>query len=100
MDEDGSSAQMIYTLQAAQCENPGTLCSWIILYRGTQNSLGTLVPLGRTRSGHNASIITVKVTVEDNMGAEVTAVERCVCEMLLRECSLYYIFICSNLPSE
>lgn len=78
MDEDSSSAQMIYTLSVAQCEIPGTQCPWITLYQGTQTTFGTLVPLGITRPGYNASVITVMVTVEDNMGAKVTAIERCV----------------------
>lgn len=76
MGGDSSSAQMIYALQVAQCDNPGTQCPWISLYRGTQDTFGTLVPLGSTRPGHNASIITVMVTVEDNMGAKVTAAKR------------------------
>lgn len=78
MDEGSSSAHMIYALQVAQCENPGAQCPWITLYRGTQNVFGTLVPLGSSKPGHNASIITVMVTVEDNMGAKVTAIKRCV----------------------
>ncbi|KAB5555828.1 hypothetical protein PHYPO_G00038630 [Pangasianodon hypophthalmus] len=76
VDEDSSSAQMIYALHVAQCERPGTQCPLITLYRGTQSTFGTLVPLGITRPGHNASIITVIVTVEDNMGAKVTAINR------------------------
>ncbi|MCJ8738813.1 hypothetical protein PDJAM_G00040130 [Pangasius djambal] len=76
VDEDSSSAQMIYALHVAQCERPGAQCPLITLYRGTQSTFGTLVPLGITRPGHNASIITVIVTVEDNMGAKVTAIKR------------------------
>ncbi|KAK3528632.1 hypothetical protein QTP70_006346 [Hemibagrus guttatus] len=76
MDEDANSAQLIYALQVAQCENLGTQCPLITLYRGTQNTYGTLVPLGRTRPGLDASIITVMVTIEDNMGAKVTAIKR------------------------
>ncbi|KAG7324819.1 hypothetical protein KOW79_011135 [Hemibagrus wyckioides] len=76
MDEDANCAQLIYALQVAQCENPGTQCSLITLYRGTQNTYGTLVPLGRTRPGYDASIITVMVTIEDNLGAKVTAIKR------------------------
>lgn len=79
MDEDNDSAQIIYTLQVAQCESLGEpQCPLITLYRGTQKTFGTLVPLGNARPGHNASIITMMVTVEDNMGAKVTAIKRCV----------------------
>ncbi|XP_027011464.2 polycystin-1 [Tachysurus fulvidraco] len=76
MDENNNSAQLIYTFQVAQCENPGPQCPLITLYRGTQNKHGTLVPLGNTRPGRNASVITVMVTIEDKMGAKVTAIKR------------------------
>ncbi|KAF5898146.1 polycystin-1-like isoform X1, partial [Clarias magur] len=77
VDEDNDSAQIIYTLQVAQCESLGEpQCPLITLYRGTQKTFGTFVPLGNAKPGHNVSIITVMVTVEDNMGAKVTAIKR------------------------
>ncbi|KAI5103579.1 polycystin-1 isoform X2 [Silurus meridionalis] len=76
VDEDNISAQMIYALQIAQCQSTETECPLITLYRGIRSAFGTLVPMGSTRPGHNASILTVMVTVEDNMGAKITAVKR------------------------
>lgn len=35
MDDDGDSAQLIFSLQVAQCEDSGPLCPLITLYRGT-----------------------------------------------------------------
>ncbi|KAL7869468.1 hypothetical protein AOLI_G00134560 [Acnodon oligacanthus] len=76
LDEDRESAQMIYSLQVAQCEDPGPQCPLITLYRGTQHTFRTLVPLGSARMRDNASIITIIVQVEDDMGAKVTALKR------------------------
>ncbi|XP_036427719.1 polycystin-1 [Colossoma macropomum] len=76
LDEDRESAQMIYSLRVAQCEDPGPQCPLITLYRGTQHTFRTLVPLGSARMRDNASIITIIVQVEDNMGAKVTALRR------------------------
>ncbi|KAI4900305.1 hypothetical protein NFI96_010576 [Prochilodus magdalenae] len=75
-DEDRESAQMMYSLQVAQCEDPGPQCPLITLYRGTQRTFSTLVPLGIVRMRDNASIITLMVQVEDDMGAKVTALRR------------------------
>ncbi|XP_037400188.1 polycystin-1 [Pygocentrus nattereri] len=76
LDEDRECAQMIYSLQVAQCEDPGPQCPLITLYRGTQHTFRTLVPLGGARMRDNASIITIIVQVEDDMGAKVTALRR------------------------
>ncbi|XP_062859991.1 polycystin-1 [Trichomycterus rosablanca] len=76
VDKDNHSAQMIYSLQVEQCEPSGPRCPLTVLYRGTQNTFSSLVPMGIARKELNASIITVIVMVEDNMGAKVTALRR------------------------
>ncbi|XP_026864166.2 polycystin-1 isoform X3 [Electrophorus electricus] len=76
VNEDSKSAQIIYSLQAAQCEDPGPQCSFITLYRGTQHTFKSMMPLGSARTGDNTSIITVLLQIEDNMGAKVTALRR------------------------
>ncbi|KAL6475567.1 hypothetical protein MHYP_G00166070 [Metynnis hypsauchen] len=76
LNEDRECAQMIFSLQVAQCEDPGPQCPLITLYRGTQHTFRTLVPLGSARMRDNASIITIIVQVEDHTGAKVTALRR------------------------
>ncbi|XP_076856024.1 polycystin-1 [Brachyhypopomus gauderio] len=76
VEEDSTSAQIIYTLQAAQCEEPGPQCPLITLYRGTRHSFKSWVPLGTARREDNASIITALLQIEDNMGAKITTLRR------------------------
>ncbi|XP_051522562.1 polycystin-1 [Myxocyprinus asiaticus] len=76
MDDDGDSAQLIFSLQVAQCEDFGPLCPLITLYRGTQSTFGSLVPLGNLSIAENTSVIYVLVMVEDNMGASVIALRK------------------------
>lgn len=78
MDDDGDSAQLIFSLQVAQCEDFGPLCPLITLYRGTQSTFSSLVPLGIKNTVENASVIHVLVHIEDSMGATVVAVKKLV----------------------
>lgn len=76
MDGDGDPAQLRYTLQVEVCVDAGQPCRLISLYRGTQHSFGTLVPLGSPGLKGNLSVITVLVLVQDDLGATVTALNR------------------------
>lgn len=78
IDDDGDSAQLIFSLQVAQCEDFGPLCPMITLYRGTQSTFGSLVPLGSLNTAENISVIHMLVLVEDSMGASVIAVKKLV----------------------
>uniref|UniRef100_A0A8C1J1J8 Polycystic kidney disease 1b n=1 Tax=Cyprinus carpio TaxID=7962 RepID=A0A8C1J1J8_CYPCA len=82
MDDDGDSAQLIFSLQVAQCENSGPLCPLITLYRGTQSTFSSLVPLGRLSTEENLAVIHVLVLVEDSMGASVIAARKLVSQLL------------------
>ncbi|XP_066519118.1 polycystin-1 [Hoplias malabaricus] len=73
VSENGNSAQMIYSLQVAQNEDHRPL---LTLYRGTQHTFKTLVPMGHAGTRGNTSIITVQVQVEDSMGTKITALKR------------------------
>ncbi|XP_065098457.1 polycystin-1 [Paramisgurnus dabryanus] len=75
-DDDGESAQLIFSLQVAQCEDFGPLCPLITLYRGPQSTFGSLVPLGSPSTMENRSVIHVLVKVEDSMGASVITVRK------------------------
>lgn len=82
MDDDGDSAQLIFSLQVAQCENSGPLCPLITLYRGTQSTFSSLVPLGRLSTEENLAVIHMLVLVEDSMGASVIAARKLVSQLL------------------
>ncbi|XP_036382972.1 polycystin-1 [Megalops cyprinoides] len=76
VDGDSEPTQLIYTLQAEVCQDDSQSGCLLTLYKGTQHTFGTLVPLGSHGSGGNVSVITVLVKVEDNLGATVTALNR------------------------
>lgn len=81
MDDDGDSAQLIFSLQVAQCEDFGPLCPLITLYRGTQSTFSSLVPLGSLSTAENVSVIHVLVLVEDSMGASVITARKLVIQL-------------------
>ncbi|KAJ8363622.1 hypothetical protein SKAU_G00124530 [Synaphobranchus kaupii] len=76
VDGDGESAQLRYTLQVEVWPDARQPCRLLTLYRGTQHSFGTLVPLGSPGLEGNLSVITALVLVEDDLGATVTALNR------------------------
>ncbi|KAG7491706.1 hypothetical protein MATL_G00006860 [Megalops atlanticus] len=76
VDGDSEPTQLIYTLQAEVCQDDSQSGCLLTLYKGTQHTYGTLVPLCSHGSGGNVSVITVLVKVEDNLGATVTALNR------------------------
>jgi len=78
MDDDGDSAQLIFSLQVAQCEDFGPLCPLISLYRGTQSTFASMVPLGSPNTVENISVVHMLVLVEDSMGASVIAARKLV----------------------
>lgn len=82
MDDDGDSAQLIFSLQVAQCENSGPLCPLITLYRGTQSTFSSLVPLGSVCTVENVTVIHVLELVEYSMGASVIAARKLVIQLL------------------
>ncbi|KAJ8399765.1 hypothetical protein AAFF_G00408700 [Aldrovandia affinis] len=82
VDGDGEPAQLRYTFQAEVCPDAGQPCRLLTLYRGTQHTFGTLVPLGSPGLGGNLSVITVLVLVEDDLGAIVTALNRTLTVLL------------------
>ncbi|XP_035258644.1 polycystin-1 isoform X2 [Anguilla anguilla] len=76
VDGDGEPAQLRYTLQVEACPDASQPCRLLTLYRGTQHSFGTLVPLGSPGLEGNLSVITALVLVDDGLGATVTALNR------------------------
>lgn len=78
MDDNGDSAQLIFSLQVAQCEDFGPLCPLITLYRGTQSTFSSLVPLGSPNTVGNISVVHMLVLVEDSMGASVISARKLV----------------------
>lgn len=95
MDDDGESAQLIFSLQVAQCEDFWPLCPLLTLYRGTQSMFGSLVPMGSASTIENKSAVHVLVKVEDNMGASVMAVRKLVTLFT----SMFLVKILSQLQS-
>ncbi|XP_016387823.1 polycystin-1 [Sinocyclocheilus rhinocerous] len=91
MDDDSDSAQLIFSLQVAQCENFGPLCPLITLYRGTQSTFSSLVPLGRLSTEENLSVIYVLVLVEDSMGASVIAARKNLTVLLRDQCTTEWL---------
>ncbi|XP_059386846.1 polycystin-1 [Carassius carassius] len=91
MDDDGDSAQLIFSLQVAQCENFGPLCPLISLYRGTQSTFSSLVPLGRLSTEENLSVIHVLVVVEDSMEASVIAARKNLTVLLSDQCTTKWL---------
>ncbi|XP_067286321.1 polycystin-1 [Pseudorasbora parva] len=87
MDDDGDSAQLIFSLQVAQCEDFGPLCPLITLYRGTQSMFGSLVPLGSLNTAENRSVVHMLVMVEDSMGAAVIAARKNLTVLLFDHCT-------------
>lgn len=77
LDEDSESPQIIYILQVASlCPGWGQACPLLTLYRGTQRTFGSLVPLGEAGPEKDQSIISVILQVEDHLGSKVTALNR------------------------
>ncbi|XP_073684860.1 polycystin-1 [Garra rufa] len=91
MDDDGDSAQLIFSLQVAQCEDFGPLCPLITLYRGTQSTFSSLVPLGSLSTAENVSVIHVLVLVEDSMGASVIAERKNLTVLLTDQCTMEWL---------
>ncbi|XP_016312404.1 polycystin-1 [Sinocyclocheilus anshuiensis] len=91
MDDDSDSAQLIFSLQVAQCEHFGPLCPLITLYRGTQSTFSSLVPLGRLSTEENVSVIYVLVLVEDSMGASVIAARKNLTVLLSDQCTTEWL---------
>uniref|UniRef100_UPI0037E95008 polycystin-1 n=1 Tax=Semicossyphus pulcher TaxID=241346 RepID=UPI0037E95008 len=71
--DESEDSQLIYTFQVAPCQLIGRECPLLTLYRGTRSTYGTLVPTGQARS---MPVITVRVVVEDYLGAKVIALNR------------------------
>ncbi|XP_029619793.1 polycystin-1 [Salmo trutta] len=79
LDEDSESPQIIYILQvASSCPGWGQACPLLTLYRGTQRTFGSLVPLGEAGPEKDQSIISVILQVEDHLGSKVTALNRTI----------------------
>uniref|UniRef100_A0A8C7Q2V6 Polycystic kidney disease 1b n=2 Tax=Oncorhynchus mykiss TaxID=8022 RepID=A0A8C7Q2V6_ONCMY len=79
LDEDSESPQIIYILQVAlSCPGWGQACPLLTLYRGTQRTFGSLVPLGEAGPEKDRSIISVILQVEDHLGSKVTALNRTI----------------------
>lgn len=93
MDDDGESAQLIFSLQVAQCEDFGPLCPLLTLYRGTQSMFGSLVPMGNASTAEDRSVIHMLVKVEDNMGASVIAIRKLVNACLHKHISLPHSYL-------
>ncbi|XP_056111481.1 polycystin-1 isoform X1 [Rhinichthys klamathensis goyatoka] len=91
MDDDGDSAQLIFSLQVAQCEDFGPLCPLITLYRGTQSTSGSLVPLGSPYTVENISVVHMLVLVEDSMGASVIAARKNLTVLLCDHCTMEWL---------
>ncbi|XP_043109222.1 polycystin-1 [Puntigrus tetrazona] len=91
MDYDGDSAQLIFSLQVAQCEDFGPLCPLITLYRGTQSTFSSLVPLGSVSTVENVTVIHVLVLVEDSMGASVIAAKKNLTVLLSEQCTTEWL---------
>ncbi|ROI81786.1 Polycystin-1 [Anabarilius grahami] len=91
IDDDGDSAQLIFSLQVAQCEDFGPLCPMITLYRGTQSTFGSLVPLGSLNTAENISVIHMLVLVEDSIGASVIAARKNLTVLLCDQCTMEWL---------
>ncbi|XDV44535.1 hypothetical protein PO909_012797 [Leuciscus waleckii] len=91
MAEDGDSAQLIFSLQVSQCEDFGPLCPLITLYRGTQSTFGSLVPLGSPNTVENISVVHMLVLVEDSMGASVIAARKNLTVLLCDHCTTEWL---------
>ncbi|KAG1931752.1 polycystin-1 [Pimephales promelas] len=91
MDDDGDSAQLIFSLQVAQCEDFGPLCPLISLYRGTQSTFASMVPLGSPNTVENISVVHMLVLVEDSMGASVIAARKNLTVMLCDHCTMEWL---------
>ncbi|XP_028975896.2 polycystin-1 [Esox lucius] len=74
LDEDSEDSQLIYTLQVAlSCSGWDQEGALFTLYRGTQCTFGSLVPLGEVGPEKYLSVIFVILQVEDSLGSKVTA---------------------------
>ncbi|KAF4106605.1 hypothetical protein G5714_012595 [Onychostoma macrolepis] len=91
MDDDGDSAQLIFSLQVAQCDDFGLLCPMITLYRGTQSTFSSLVPLGSVSTVENLTVIHVLVLVEGSMGASVIAARKNLTVLLSDQCTTEWL---------
>ncbi|XP_067225935.1 polycystin-1 [Chanodichthys erythropterus] len=91
IDDYGDSAQLIFSLQVAQCEDFGPLCPMITLYRGTQSTFGSLVPLGSLNTAGNISVIHMLVLVEDSTGASVIAARKNLTVLLCDQCTMEWL---------
>ncbi|KAI3365437.1 hypothetical protein L3Q82_010525, partial [Scortum barcoo] len=75
-DDESRPSQLIYTFQVAPCQPTGTLCPVLTLYRGTRSTFGSLVPMGSPGQDSSISFITVRLLVENHLGAKVIALNR------------------------
>ncbi|KAJ7987830.1 hypothetical protein DPEC_G00330600 [Dallia pectoralis] len=76
-DEDSEASQLIYTLQVAlSCPDWGRGCVLFTLYRGTQCTFGSLVPVEEAGPEKDLSVIHVILQLEDSLGSKVIALNR------------------------
>ncbi|KAL0984070.1 hypothetical protein UPYG_G00136680 [Umbra pygmaea] len=77
MDEDSEASQLIYIFQVSpSCTDQGQACPVFTLYRGTQSTFGSLVPLGETGPENGMSTIIVILQIDDSLGSRVTVLNR------------------------
>ncbi|XP_039595651.1 polycystin-1 isoform X2 [Polypterus senegalus] len=72
-DEDDPLAQLIFTLVAEICQEDPWACHTFMLYRGTNPTFTTLVPLG---SAADETTINIVIHVEDSLGSSTVALNR------------------------
>ncbi|XP_077358515.1 polycystin-1 isoform X3 [Festucalex cinctus] len=73
-DEASTSSELIYTFQVAPCHP--IMCPVLTLYKGTQSTFVSLLPVGSPVQGQNNSLITVTLLIENNLGSSVIALNR------------------------
>ncbi|XP_055006463.1 LOW QUALITY PROTEIN: polycystin-1 [Boleophthalmus pectinirostris] len=71
-DNDGESAQLIYSFQVVLCSS----CPVITLYRGMRSTFGSVVPIGNQSQENETSLLTVLLLIENSLGAKITALNR------------------------
>ncbi|XP_063338226.1 polycystin-1 [Pelmatolapia mariae] len=75
-DDESRVSQLIYTFQVALCQLISTVCPVLTLYRGTQSTFSTLVPVGSPGQRETVSVIRVILLVENHSGAKAVALNR------------------------
>ncbi|XP_038592316.1 polycystin-1 [Micropterus salmoides] len=75
-DDESRASQLIYTFQVASCQPIGTECPLLTLYRGTRSTFGSLVPMGSPGKERKMSVISVRLLIENLLGAKVIALNR------------------------